>query len=73
MSPSELNADDDSGLVVSVSGSSGVVTAKAEGIGTTYCISAVVHGHSAHVIGPGGQVINDDNDAGGPAASDPCP
>jgi len=73
MSASELKTDDDSGLVVSVSGSPGVVTAKAEGIGLTYCISAVDNSHWAHVIGPGGQVINDDNDAGGPATSDPCP
>jgi type IV pilus assembly protein PilA len=72
MSASELKTDDDSGLLVSTSGSPGVVTAKAESA-VTYCVSAVVHGHWAHVIGPGGQVINDDNDAGGAATSDPCP
>jgi type IV pilus assembly protein PilA len=53
----------------------GIVTADNNGdaTGATYCISAVDSGHWAHVVGPGGSVINDDNDAGGAATADPCP
>jgi type IV pilus assembly protein PilA len=73
MSAPELKADYDSGLAVSDGTSTGVLTATA---GSTndqkYCISAVDGGHWAHVVGPGDQVVNDDNDAGGAATSDPC-
>jgi type IV pilus assembly protein PilA len=63
----------DSGLVLSLSGSTGVVTAAPlSSDAQKYCISAVDAGHWAHVDGPGGQVINDDNDSGGAATSDPC-
>jgi len=68
MSASTLKTTYDSGLVVSSSGSSGIVSAVG---GSTndqaYCISAVDGGHWAHVQGPGGQVTNDTS-----ATSDPC-
>ncbi|HZT94098.1 MAG TPA: type II secretion system protein [Gaiellaceae bacterium] len=68
MSASELKTDYDSGLVVSTSGSTGIVSAKAvTGNDQQYCISAVDGGHWAHVVGPGGQVTNDTG-----ATSDPC-
>jgi len=73
MTAAELKADYDSGLAVSSSGSSGIVTATAGSSNDQkYCISAVDSGHWAHVEGPGGQVINDDNDTGGAATTDPC-
>jgi type IV pilus assembly protein PilA len=75
MTAAGLQSTYDSGLVISSSGSAGVVTADNNGdaTGATYCISAVDGGHWAHVVGPGGQVINDDNDSGGPATANPCP
>jgi type IV pilus assembly protein PilA len=58
----------DSGLVLSTSGSTGIVSAKAvTGNDQQYCISAVDGGHWAHVVGPGGQVSNDTG-----ATTDPC-
>jgi hypothetical protein len=73
MTATELRTDYDSGLVVSSNGSSGIVTATAgSNNDQQYCISAVESGHWAHVEGPGGQVVNDDNDTGGAATSDPC-
>jgi type IV pilus assembly protein PilA len=62
----------DTGLKLSTAGSTGVVSAVG---GTTnaqnYCISAVDAGHWAYVKGPGGDVINGDNDS--PAVTgDPC-
>ena len=68
MTPALLKSTYDSGLVISSAGSTGVVSAKPETGGTTYCISAVSGGHWAHVTGPGGQVTNDST-----ASSDPCP
>jgi hypothetical protein len=58
----------DSGLVVSVSGSTGIVSAIPGSTNAqAYCISAVSGGHWADVQGPGGQVTNDTA-----ATSDPC-
>ena len=68
MTAALLKSTYDSGLVISSAGSTGVVSAKPETGGTTYCISAVSGGHWAHVTGPGGQVTNDST-----ASSDPCP
>ena len=71
MTASGLKSTYDSGLVLSVSGSTGIVTAKPENVGGTgqsFCISAVSGGHWASVQGPGGQVVNNST-----ATSDPCP
>ena len=69
MSASGLQSTYDSGLVLSVSGSTGITKAEAAtGNAQAYCISAVSGGHWAHVDGPGGQVTNDTA-----ATSDPCP
>jgi type IV pilus assembly protein PilA len=75
---SGLQAKYDSGLQLFAAGPPevpGIVTADDNGdaTGATYCISAEDSGHWAHVVGPGGTVINDDNDAGGAATADPCP
>lgn len=68
MTASTLRTTYDSGLVVSVSGSTGIVSAIPSATNTQkYCISAVDAGHWAHVTGPGGQVTNDTS-----ATSDPC-
>jgi len=68
MTASGLQTTYDSGLVVSASGSTGIVSAKpVTGNAQSYCISAVDGGHWAHVTGPGGQVTNDTA-----ASSDPC-
>ena len=68
MGASELKTDYDSGLVISTSGSTGIVTAgPVTGNAQAYCISAVDGGHWAHVSGPGGQVTNDSA-----ASTDPC-
>ena len=68
MTAANLKSGYDSGMVLSTSGSAGIVSAKPETAGTTYCISAVDGGHWAHVTGPGGQVQNDTA-----ATADPCP
>ena len=70
MSAALLKSTYDSGMVISASGSTGVVTADNNGdaTGATYCISAVSGGHWAHVVGPGGQVVNDST-----ASTNPCP
>jgi type IV pilus assembly protein PilA len=69
MSASELKTDYDSGLVVSTSGSTGIVTAAAvTGNDQQYCISAVDGGHWAYVKGPGGQVITEPDSV----TSNPC-
>jgi len=70
MTAALLKSTYDSGLVVSVAGSTGIGTAdnNNDASGQTYCISAVSGGHWAHVVGPGGQVQNDTS-----AAADPCP
>lgn len=60
----------DSGLVKSVSGSTGIVTAGPKtGDATHYCISAVDGGHWAFVDGPGGQVTTEPDSV----TTDPCP
>jgi Tfp pilus assembly protein PilE len=60
MTASGLHTRYDSGLVVSVSGSPGIVSAIPSASNTqTFCISAVGAGHWAHVAGPGAQVVND--------------
>jgi type IV pilus assembly protein PilA len=68
MTPTALKTTYDSGLVLSTSGSTGIVSAKPEA-GGTYCISAVSGGHWAHYIGPGGTVISDPSTV----SADPCP
>ena len=78
MDASSLQTTYDSGLQLFAAGPPqvpGIVTANDNGdtTGATYCISAEDSGHWAHVVGPGGTVINDDNDSGGAATSDPCP
>jgi type IV pilus assembly protein PilA len=68
MTASGLKSTYDSGLVVSVSGSTGIVSAiPGSTNAANYCISAVSGGHWAHVQGPGGQVTNDTA-----ATTDPC-
>ena len=74
MDASTLKGTYDSGMVLSLSGSTGIVTAKAETPtgGTTdsgYCISAVDGGHWATVTGPGGQVVTEPDSV----TADPCP
>ena len=69
MTPSLLRTTYDSGLVISSSGSGGIVSAKPEGTGQTFCISAVDHGHWAHYDGPGGTVVIDPSTV----TADPCP
>ena len=63
MDAAYLKSQYDSGLVRSVSGSTGIVTVKAStaadgsiAAGQEYCISAVDAGQWAHVAGPGGAV-----------------
>jgi type IV pilus assembly protein PilA len=68
MTASTLKSTYDSGMVVSSSGSDGIVSAIPSATDTQkYCISAVVAGHWADVKGPGGQVVNATT-----ATSDPC-
>jgi prepilin-type N-terminal cleavage/methylation domain-containing protein len=59
MTAGSLRSTYDSGLVISSSGSTGIVSAKSEGSGQTYCISAVSGGRWAHYSGPGGAVVAD--------------
>jgi type IV pilus assembly protein PilA len=71
MTAASLQSTYDSGMqVVGVNGATqGISKAKVgSGGAQTYCISAVVSGHWAHVNGPGGQVVNDST-----ASTDPCP
>jgi type IV pilus assembly protein PilA len=71
MTAALLNSTYDSGLQVSSGGSTGIVSAKVGTDDQHYCISAVDSGHWAYVKGPGGTVVNGDNDT--PAvAADPC-
>lgn len=68
MTAPTLRTTYDSGIVISVSNSPGIVSAIPSATNTQrYCISAVDGGHWAHVAGPGGQVSNDIS-----ATSDPC-
>ena len=60
----------DSGMVISASGSAGIVTAEPVGTGDSgYCISAVDGGHWADVTGPGGGVVQEPDTV----TADPCP
>ena len=70
MTAALLKSTYDSGLVISSAGSTGIVTAdnNNDATGQAYCISAVSGGHWAHVVGPGGQVVNDTA-----ASANPCP
>jgi type IV pilus assembly protein PilA len=68
MTASGLQTAYDSGLVISASGSTGIVSAIPGSTNAqAYCISAVSGGHWAHVQGPGGQVTNDTA-----STTDPC-
>jgi len=68
MTASGLRTTYDSGMVLSSSGSTGIVSAIPSATDTQkFCISAVSGGHWAHVAGPGGQVVNDTA-----ATTDPC-
>jgi type IV pilus assembly protein PilA len=72
MTANGLQTTYDSGLVISpgTAGSvAGIVTADDNAVasGQVYCISAYDGGYWAHVVGPGGQVIQD-----GQAAANPC-
>ncbi len=64
MTATGLHNTYDSGLIVSVSGSPGIVSAIPS---QQYCISAVDSGHWAHEQGPGGLVVNDTT-----ATTNPC-
>ena len=70
MSASGLQTTYDSGMqVIGVNGATQGISKAVVGSGgaQTYCISANVSGHWAHVTGPGGQVVNDST-----ASTDPC-
>jgi type IV pilus assembly protein PilA len=68
MTASSLQTTYDSGMVISSSGSTGIVSAIPGSANTQkFCVSAVSGGHWAHTVGPGGQVTNDTS-----ATSDPC-
>ena len=68
MTPTVLHNTYDTGLIVSSSGSTGIVSAKPSATDPQkYCVSAVDSGHWAHATGPGNQVTNDTT-----ASSDPC-
>ena len=70
MSASGLKTNYDSGMVLSTSGSPGIVTAGPKtGDSSHYCISAVDGGHWAYVDGPGGQVVIEPDTV----VTDPCP
>lgn len=74
MTAGNLQSAYDSGMVLSVSGSTGIVTAEpvTPSGGATdsgYCISAVDGGHWAVVTGPGGQVQTEADTV----TADPCP
>jgi type IV pilus assembly protein PilA len=56
MSAPELKTDYDSGLIVSASGSTGILEATPSADGKSYCISGVDNGNYADVAGPGGVV-----------------
>jgi type IV pilus assembly protein PilA len=68
MTAAGLQGAYDSGIVISVGGSAGLVSAIPSATNNQkYCISAVNSGHWAHVAGPAGQVSNDIT-----ATSNPC-
>ena len=70
MTAAGLQTTYDSGMqVIGVNGATQGISKAVVGSGgaQTYCISANVSGHWAHVSGPGGQVVNDST-----ASTDPC-
>ena len=70
MTAAGLQTTYDSGMqVIGVNGATQGISKAVVGTGgaQTYCISANVSGHWAHVNGPGGQVVNDAT-----ASTDPC-
>jgi type IV pilus assembly protein PilA len=68
MTATKLQTTYDSGLVLSASGSTGILSAIPGSTNAqAFCISAVSGGHWAHIAGPGGQVTNDTA-----ATADPC-
>lgn len=69
MSPSSLRATYDSGLVIASGDTPGIESAKPEGAGGSFCISAVDSNHWAHYNGPNGTVVTDPSSV----TSDPCP
>jgi type IV pilus assembly protein PilA len=70
MEASVLKSTYDSGLIVSVSGSTGIVSAvQKTGDTQGYCISAVDGGHWAFAQGPGGQVTTEPDSV----TTNPCP
>lgn len=69
MTPPSLQSTYDSGLMISNNGSTGIVSAKSEGNGQAYCISAFSGGHWAHYSRPGGAVIADPSTV----TKNPCP
>jgi type IV pilus assembly protein PilA len=69
MTAATLHGTYDTGMNLSVSQSTGIVSAvPGSGGAQTYCISAVDSGNWAHVYGPGNNVVNDTG-----VASNPCP
>jgi type IV pilus assembly protein PilA len=72
MTASLLQSKYDNGMQIAAGSNPGISFAGPDATAGEYCISAVDAGHWAHVVGPGGTVVNDDNDAT-PATSDPCP
>jgi type IV pilus assembly protein PilA len=69
MTPTSLMSTYDSGIAISSGGTTGIVSAKPEGDGQTYCISAVSGGRWAHYSGPGGTVTADPSTV----TANPCP
>jgi hypothetical protein len=70
MTAAGLRTTYDSGLVLSASGSTGIVSAIPSATNNqVFCISAVSGGHRAHVAGPGGQVVSDTAATSNPCAS----
>jgi type IV pilus assembly protein PilA len=68
MSATTLRTTYDPGIVISTSGSGGLVSAIPSATNTQrFCVSAVDSGHWAHIAGPAGQVQNDIT-----ASTDPC-
>lgn len=68
MTASALHTTYDSGLIMSLSGSPGIVSAIPSATDSSkYCISAIDSGHWAYVAGPGGSVTNATS-----ATTNPC-
>ena len=68
MTAGALHTTYDAGLIVSVNGSPGIVSATPSATDSSkYCISAIYSGRWAYVTGPGGSVTNATS-----ATSNPC-